>query len=914
MPDKHKMDDIDELIVRIDDGSAPQPPFVQSSTASNNTVNGGKNVPDALLHTDPALGLSTAEYQRRLRTYGENELSEKKEHRFLKFLMYFVGPVQYVMILAAALAAGLQHYIELGVILSLLLLNAVVGWIQEYKAGSVVTELRKTVASKTTVIRDGVSLDIPATQVVPGDIIPLEEGNIIPADGKIINDGFLQVDQSPLTGESLTVEKRCHDVVYSSSVVKRGDALMIVTCSGDDTFVGETAKLVSGTSQIGHFQKVLTEIATILLVLVVIFIFIIWVTGFFRSLNIMTLLLYTLIITVIGVPVGLPAVVTTTMAVGAAELARKKVIVQKLAAIESLAGCDILCSDKTGTLTQNKLSMGTPFVTAGANMQDLLTTSVLASSRRLKGLDPIDKTIILSLKQHPEIKETIKQYTPIEFRPFDPVGKKVVSIAQDMDGNIIKCVKGAPTAVLTMVQEEEQSNLDPLVVEEYNKKVEEFANKGFRSLGVARKRNDDPWQLLGILQLFDPPRYDTAQTIDEAKDLGLEIKMLTGDAVGIARETSKQLKLGTKVYNVKKLISPNPDGSFMTGSEINDFVEAADGFAEVFPQHKYRIVDILQKRGHLVAMTGDGVNDAPSLKKADTGIAVEGASEAARAAADIVFLNAGLSTIIDALKTSRQIFHRMRAYVIYRIALSIHLELFLTSMIIAMNTTINAELIVFIAIFADIATLAIAYDNATFSLKPTKWNIPNLWGTSVILGIFLAICTWIIYATTLLGSRRGIFVSANSGAELVLFLEITLTQNWLILITRCDGAFWKSRPSWQLVGAVLIVDIIATVFAFFGLFSSQPGVDIITIVKIWIFSIGVFTGLALLHQLFNNSRIFNKMIHHETYPHKFEDLMYNLERVAMLHEKNGNGNGNGHSNGNGNGKRNGKMSEKNSFA
>jgi H+-transporting ATPase len=313
---------------------------------------------------------------------------------------------------------------------------------------------------------------------------------------------------------------------------------------------------------------------------------------------------------------------------------------------------------------------------------------------------------------------------------------------------------------------------------------------------------------------MDPPRYDTARTINEAKNLGLSIKMLTGDAVGIARETARQLGLGTNVYNSEKLGLGG--GGDMPGSEVYDFVEAADGFAEVFPQHKYNVVEILQQRGYLVAMTGDGVNDAPSLKKADTGIAVEGASDAARSAADIVFLAPCLSAIIDALKTSRQIFHRMYAYVIYRIALSLHLEIFLGLWIIILNTSLQLELVVFIAIFADIATLAIAYDNAPFSKTPVKWNLPKLWGISTILGIILAIGTWITLTTTFV-SGHGIIQNFGQRDE-VLFLEITLTENWLIFITRANGPFWSTIPSWQLAGAIAIVDLIATFFCLFGWF------------------------------------------------------------------------------------------------
>jgi H+-transporting ATPase len=356
----------------------------------------------------------------------------------------------------------------------------------------------------------------------------------------------------------------------------------------------------------------------------------------------------------------------------------------------------------------------------------------------------------------------------------------------------------------------------------------------------------------------DPPRHDTAKTINEAKTLGLSIKMLTGDAVGIARETSRQLGLGTNVYNAERLGLGG--GGTMPGSEVYDFVEAADGFAEVFPQHKYNVVEILQQRGYLVAMTGDGVNDAPSLKKADTGIAVEGASDAARSAADIVFLAPGLSAIIDALKTSRQIFHRMYAYVVYRIALSLHLEIFLGLWIAILNDSLNLQLVVFIAIFADIATLAIAYDNAPYSRTPVKWNLPKLWGMSVLLGIVLAVGTWITLTTMFAGGQNGGIVQNFGQRDEVLFLEISLTENWLIFITRASGPFWSSIPSWQLTGAILLVDIVATFFCLFGFFVGGD-TSIVTVVRIWIFSFGVFCVLGGLYYLLQGSSGFDNIMH-----------------------------------------------------
>ncbi|KAL7749463.1 plasma membrane H+-ATPase [Sorochytrium milnesiophthora] len=835
-------------------------------------------VPEEMLQTDPARGLTSQEAEKRKRRFGPNQLAEHKENMLLKFIGFFNGPIQYVMLAAAALSAGLQEWVDLGVILGLLLLNAVVGFLQEFQAGNIVAQLRSQLALKANVMREGAVREIDGADVVPGDIVKLEEGIVVPADGRILGkDTFLQVDQSALTGESLAVEKRFNDTVYSSSAVKRGECFMVVTSTGDNTFVGRTASLTQSTQTRGKFTEVLTSIGTTLLVLVVFWILAIWISGFFRSLSIVTLLRYALIITVIGVPVGLPAVVTTTLAVGAAYLAKREAIVQRLSAIESLAGCEILCSDKTGTLTKNKLVLNEPFLMPGYTRDNLILACALASSRKKKGLDAIDKTVMLGLLTHEGARQAIKQYKTEEFRPFDPVTKRVSATVRDAQGTRIICVKGAPAAVLKLVEQDHP--IDRKTAQMYNDKVDEFASRGFRSLGAAWKRGDQPWEIIGILCLFDPPRNDTARTIEEAKALGLKVKMLTGDAVGIAKETARQLHLGTNVYNTKLLV----DGS-MPGSELYDFVVAADGFAEVFPEHKYMVVDILQKRGYLVAMTGDGVNDAPSLKKADAGIAVEGASDAARSAADIVFLAPGLGTIIDAIKTSRQIFHRMYSYVVYRIALSLHLEIFLTTSLVILNQTISVQLVVFLAIFADIATLAIAYDHAPYALSPVKWDLPKIWGLAIVMGIFLAIGTWVMYGTLLMPGHPGIIAHHGNFQE-ILFLQSTLTENWLIFITRSTTSLWDTRPSWQLVGAVFAVDILASLFALFGWFSGQR-TDIVTVVRVWIYCFGVFAIMAIVYFTLSNSRLFSKLVRGgERREKSLEDFMYNLERVSVLHEQ-----------------------------
>ncbi|KAL4999254.1 hypothetical protein BDV10DRAFT_193715 [Aspergillus recurvatus] len=884
-PEDDREQDIDDLIDELESQDGLHDNHTRKSMDSGNRISPGT---EAQFDTDVTTGLSSLEAAQRRKKYGPNQLKEEKENMFKKFLSFFVGPVQFVMEGAAVLAIGLRDWVDFGVICALLLLNATVGFIQEYQAGSIVEELKKSLALKAIVVRDGRVSDIDATEVVPGDVLKIDEGTIVSADGRVKTNHLLQIDQSSVTGESLAVNKCKGEVCYASSVVKRGHAYLVVTATGDYTFMGKTAALVkSASSTSGHFTEVLNRIGATLLVLVVLTLIVVWVSSFYRSNEIVTILEFTLAITMIGVPVGLPAVVTTTMAVGAAYLAKRQAIVQRLSAIESLAGVEVLCSDKTGTLTKNKLTLSDPYTMTGVDPNDLMLTACLAASRKLKGMDAIDKAFIKALPNYPRAKEALPQYKVQEFHPFDPVSKKVTAVVVSPAGQETMCVKGAPLWVLKMVSEEQQ--IPESIEKEYSDKMDEFAQRGFRSLGVARKPAGGEWEILGIVPCSDPPRDDTAATINEAKTLGLSIKMLTGDAVPIARETSRELGLGTNVYNSDKLGLGG--GGDLAGSELYNYVEAADGFAEVWPQHKYNVVDILQQRGYLVAMTGDGVNDAPSLKKADTGIAVEGASDAARSAADIVFLAPGLSAIIDALKTSRQIFHRMHAYVIYRIALSLHLEIFLGLWIATMNESLNLQLVVFIAIFADIATLAIAYDNAPYSKTPVKWNLPKLWGLSVILGIVLAVGTWIALTTMMNAGEHAGIVQNYGKRDEVLFLEISLTENWLIFITRANGPFWSSLPSWQLAAAIFVVDLVASFFCYFGWFVGGQ-TSIVAIVRIWVFSLGVFCVMGGVYFLLQRSQTFDDIMHFSFFRKRdsvsqrvLDDLVVALQRRSEQHEQ-----------------------------
>jgi len=873
----------------------------------------GWEVPDEWIETDIRTGITSSEVESRRKKTGWNELTTEKMNPILQFLSYFQGPILYVMEIAVALAGGLRDWIDFGVIIAILLLNALVGWYQEKQAADVVASLKGDIAMKAVVIRDGAEHEIKARELVPGDIIIVEEGQVVPADAKLIcaydnPEGFAEfqqlqreeldghvvekkgedgeeehhghpivaTDQSAITGESLAVDKYMSDTLYYTTGCKRGKAYAVVIASARQSFVGRTASLVQGAKDQGHFKAIMNSIGTALLVLVVFWIIVAWIGGFYHDLNLATpaygtdessdlyLLNYILILLIIGVPVGLPVVTTTTLAVGAAYLAKEKAIVQKLTAIESLAGVDILCSDKTGTLTANQLSIREPYVAEGQDVNWMMAAAALASSHNVKSLDPIDKVTILTLKRYPKAREMLESgWKTVKYTPFDPVSKRITTECEH-NGERYICAKGAPKAILSLTNcSKETSDL-------FKAKASEFARRGFRSLGVAAKRGNEDWILLGMLPMFDPPREDTAQTITEAQFLGLQVKMLTGDAIAIAKETCQMLALGTKVYNSEKLIHGG-----LSGATQHDLCERADGFAEVFPEHKYQVVEMLQQRGHLTAMTGDGVNDAPSLKKADCGIAVEGASEAAQAAADIVFLAPGLSTIISAIKIARQIFQRMKAYIQYRIALCLHLEIYLVTSMVILNETIRVDLIVFLALFADLATIAVAYDKAHYEPRPVEWQLPKIWIISVVLGVLLAIGTWIIRGSMFL-PNGGIIENYGSIQE-ILFLEISLTENWLIFVTRGGNTL----PSWKLVAAILGVDALSTLFCIFGWISGtgaeisylQPhypeltdfpatgdgSTSIVTAIIVWIYSIAVTIVIAIVYFLLNKISYLNDL-------------------------------------------------------
>ncbi len=748
-------------------------------------------------------GLSKEEAQQRLEKYGYNEIEEKKVNPFLKFLSYFWGPIPVMIMIAAVLSVVLRHWPDVGVILALLVMNAVVGFREEYQAVSAIAALKKRLALKAKVKRGAEWASLPARELVPGDIIRLRIGDIIPADAKLLEGDPVQVDQSALTGESLPVEHKAGDAVFSGSVVKQGEIDALVYATGKDTYYGKTAELVESAVTRSHLQRAVIKIADYLLVIAAGLAVVILGVAFFRHDPILQLLQFVLVLTIAAVPVAMPAVLSVTMALGAKVLAAKQAIVTKLTAVEELAGIDVLCSDKTGTLTKSELTVGGPFTLGDFKAQDVILFGALAS--RAEDQDPIDLAVLSGVKD----AGLLKSYQVSNFLPFDPVHKRTESTVKGADGRTFKVTKGAPQVILAL-----DPNADK-VKPRVDDAVNEFASRGFRSLGVARTDEKGEWQLAGIIPLFDPLREDSKSTVDTARGMGLEVKMVTGDQVAIAKEVGRRLELGTNIIDAGVF----DETKHHQAGQLADAIEEADGFAQVFPEHKYHIVEVLQQKGHIVGMTGDGVNDAPALKKADAGIAVAGSTDAARAAASIVLLTPGLSVIIDAIKEARKIFQRMLSYSIYRIAETIRVLLFMTLSILIFNFyPVTAIMIVLLAVLNDGAILSIAYDNVRYSNAPEAWNMRQVLGVATILGI-----AGVIASFTLFYLGESVFHLGRDTIQTLMYLKLSVAGHLTIFVTRTRRPFWSIRPARVLLLAVIGTQTVATFIAVFGVFMSPIG-------------------------------------------------------------------------------------------
>ncbi|GAB4841982.1 ATPase 9, plasma membrane-type [Ancistrocladus abbreviatus] len=808
-------------------------------------------------------GLSSEEGKQRLQIFGPNKLEEKKESKLLKFLGFMWNPLSWVMEIAAIMAIALangggrapdwQDFIG---IVCLLFINSTISFIEENNAGNAAAALMAGLAPKTKVLRDGKWCEQEAEILVPGDIISIKLGDIIPADARLLEGDPLKVDQAALTGESLPVNKNPGDEVFSGSTCKQGEIEAVVIATGVHTFFGKAAHLVDSTNQVGHFQKVLTAIGNFCIISIAVGIVIEIVVMYpIQKRKYRDGIDNLLVLLIGGIPIAMPTVLSVTMAIGSHRLSQQGAITKRMTAIEEMAGMDVLCSDKTGTLTLNKLTVDKSMVEIFVNDIDKDTAILLAArASRVENQDAIDACIVGMLADPKEARANI---TEVHFLPFNPVEKRTAITYIDNDGNWHRISKGAPEQII------ELANLGPEARNRAHSIIDKFADRGLRSLAVAtqtvpektKESPGSPWKFVALLPLFDPPRHDSAETIRRALHLGVNVKMITGDQLAIAKETGRRLGMGTNMYPSSSLLGQTKDENMtMSNLSVEELIEKADGFAGVFPEHKYEIVKKLQERKHICGMTGDGVNDAPALKKADIGIAVDDATDAARSASDIVLTEPGLSVIVSAVLTSRAIFQRMKNYTIYAVSITIRIVLGFMLIALIWKFDYSPFMVLVIAILNDGTIMTISKDRVKPSPMPDSWKLKEIFATGLVLGTYLAVMSviffWAIHDSDFFSDKFGVRSIRNNKEEITaaLYLQVSIVSQALIFVTRSRSWSYVERPGVMLVVAFLIAQLIATliaVYAHWG-FAHINGIGWGWAGVIWIYSIVFYIPLDIL--------------------------------------------------------------------
>ncbi len=745
-----------------------------------------------------AKGLTGAEALQRLQHYGANEIAERYRNPVLTFLGYFWAPIPWMIEVALMLSLAARHWTDAAIIGVLLAMNGLVAFVEEHQAAGAIAALKQGLASAARVLRDGAWLTVVVRELVPGDVVRIRLGDVVPADLRVLDDVTLEVDQSALTGESLAVSRGQGQVLFSGSVVVRGEADAVVYATGASSFMGKTTALVDTAGTVSHFQRAVLRIGNYLIMLAVALVTLTVVVSLVRGNPVLQTLEFALVVTIASVPVALPAVLSVTMAVGARKLAREQAVVSHLPAVEELGGVDLLCSDKTGTLTQNKLALAAHWTAPGLSDEDVLAVAAFAS--RAEDNDPIDAAVLAAAGELPRVR--VERFTP-----FDPVSKRTEAVVRDSGGHEFLVSKGAPQIIAALCDHDSAAA-------QISEVVNRFARHGYRSLGVARTDADQTWRLMGVLGLADPPREDSTETITAARELGIEVMMVTGDQVAIGREIAHRVGMGENILDAATLDAATDEG------ELATHIATADGFAQVFPEHKYRIVRLLQARGHIVGMTGDGVNDAPALKQADAGIAVAGATDAARAAADVVLLAPGLSVIITAIRQAREIFARMTNYATYRITETIRVLLLITLAIVFMNFfPVTAVMIVFLALLNDGAILAIAYDHVRGAPKPAAWDMRAVLTIATVLGVAGVGASFLLF-----GLADKVFGLNRDLIRTMIYLKLSVAGHLTVFVTRTRGPLWsRPAPAPVLLAAVIGTQVLATLIAVYGVLMTPLG-------------------------------------------------------------------------------------------
>jgi len=759
-----------------------------------------------------ANGLTESEATSRLARFGPNEIIEKKKNLLLEFLQRYWGPMPWLLELAIGLSIILRHYFEGGIIFVLLTINVIIGHLHARGSQRAVELLKKKLAIKAKVLRDGRWVMKEAREIVVGDILTIKLGDIVPADAKIMS-GELSVDESALTGESLPKDAHPSNVIYSSSVVKRGEARCVVVNTGAGTFFGKTAELVKIAKPKSHQEEIMMAVVKYMMYLGIAASILVSIYALLLHESILVIFTFIVIFLMGAVPVALPAVMTIVQSVGALELSRMGVLVTRLDSIEDAASIDVLCFDKTGTITQNKLSIIDSVTFSGFSKDEVIGMAALAS--REEGMDVIDLAVIEYARK---MGVVLSKYKQIAYTPFSPATKKTEAIVET-DGQRWKVIKGASQMVLSICREVNQETMARV-----NDTIKEFSQKGYRTIAVARtiEKDLDDFQLIGLLSLADPPRHDSKNTIEEAKNLGIKPIMLTGDNISIAQEIAHQVGIGNNIIRLSDINALHEDERIRA-------IEACDGFAEIYPEDKYKIVKLLQSKGHMVGMTGDGVNDAPALKQAEMGIAVSNSTDVAKASASMVLIEPGIKVIIDAVEISRQTYQRMLTWVINKVTKVIEFEGLLTLAFFYLHKIVLSLLGMSLLVFAnDFVTMSLATDNVKSTSNPNKWNVKNITLSSLIPGMLLIVEGLIVI---IVGIKY--FQLEWERLRMLVMLNLIFNSQFRVLIVRERRHFWSSVP-----GRELLILSAATLISFFllgvyGIFVPSLSVNQVVIVIVF---------------------------------------------------------------------------------
>ncbi len=764
------------------------------------------SLPDTLaaLGVNPETGLTRADVDVRRKKQGFNEVAEQKGHPVLKLLAKFWGISAWMLELIMVLSAVLGKYSDLVVVGALLIVNAVLSFMQEHRAAGVVEALRRRLQVSARVRRDANWQVVPARELVPGDIIRVRPGDIIPADVKLLT-GALSVDQSALTGESKDVDKADGDVLSSGSIVRRGEGNGVVILTGAKTYFGRTTELVQKARPKLHIEAVVAKVVRWLFIIVGALIAIVVAMSLVRGAPLIEMIPLMLVLLMSAVPVALPVMFTVSMAVGSKELAKRGVLVTRLSAAEDAATMDVLCVDKTGTITMNQLAVTGVIPLEHATEADVLSAGALASQEANQ--DPIDLAFLTAAKVR-HIFDGTPAVKPISFAPFDAKNRRTEAVVEQ-NGQRLRVMKGAVRTIA------EACGLQSPAIAVLEARVSESALKGYRTLAVARGPEVGAPALLGLVTLYDPPRPDAKQLIAELCDLGVPVKMLTGDALAVAREIAS----GVGLPNIRRVADLKVADGQADNKKL-DLLAGADGFAEVYPEDKYIVVQHLQAAGHVTGMTGDGVNDAPALRQAEVGIAVSSATDVAKGAASVVLTEPGLTNIVALVAQGRTIYQRILTWIINKISRTILKAAFVAiAFMVTGKFVVSAFAMLLLVFMTDFAKISLATDHVRPSRKPETWNIGGFITVSVVLGV--AMVAEALFLLWLGWSRFGLATNDNA-LYTFSFLTLLYMAVFSIVSARERRWFWATMPSTTLIGAVMADALIGTILTFVGLPGLEP--------------------------------------------------------------------------------------------